>query len=323
MKRREFITLLGGAAAAWPLAARAQQAGRSYRLGILSFVPRGMPQHAAFLDELRKLGFIEGQNLAVEGYFGLNRAELFAKASELSRTGVDAIQVSGGGVAVRTAQQATTNIPINGIADDMVGEGLVRSLANPGGNTTGISILAPELDGKRQELLTELLPKARRIGVLADLRITAPSQLQTLRSAATARGIDLSIHAVDGPEEIVPAINAANAARVDGLNVLAASLFSMNQMVIIERTAALRLPAVYQWPEMAKQGGLIAYGPSRDQMYRRSARLAAKILQGAKPADVPVEQPTIIEFVINLKTAKSLGLDVPASVLARADEVVE
>jgi putative ABC transport system substrate-binding protein len=323
MRRREFITLIGGAVTAWPFAARAQQAKASYRLGIVSFVPAGSPQLAAFFDELRKFGFEEGRNLSVEAFYGLDGNELLAKTTELARVGVDAIVTSGGGVAVHTAQQATATIPIIGIADDMVGEGLVSSLAHPGGNITGISILASDLDGKRLELLIELLPNARRLGMLADPHITPPARLQVLRDAAQARGIDLSVYLADRPEQIVPAINAARATGVAGLNVLAGSLFSINQMLVIERAVALRLPAIYQWPEMAKLGGLIAYGPSRDHMYQQLARLVAKVLRGTKPSDVPVEQPTQIDFVINLKTARALGINVPQSLLARADEVIE
>jgi putative tryptophan/tyrosine transport system substrate-binding protein len=323
LKRRAFITLLGGAVA-WPLAARAQQAKGSYRLGLVSFIPSGTPQHAAFFDELRKFGFEEGRNLAVDGFYALDRDEVLAKATELARApGVDAIVASGGGVAVRAAQQATTSIPIIGLAEDMVGEGLVHSLAHPGNNTTGISILAADLDGKRLELLIELLPSARRLGILADPRIAAPAHLQALRDGAHARGIDLSVHIANQPEQIVPAIDAAHAAGVGGLNVLATSLFSINQMLIFERVATLRLPAIYQWPEMAKAGGLIAYGPSLNQMYRQLARLVAKVLRGARPADVPVEQPTQIDFVINLKTAKALNLTVPPTLLTRADEMIE
>jgi putative ABC transport system substrate-binding protein len=327
MRRREFIKAilyLGGASAFSQLGASAEEGERIYRIGILSLLPREVPQFAAFFDELRHLGFIEGQNVMVHpGGFGLHQDQLPAKAAELAQAKVDVILINGGGVTIRAAQQATTTIPIVGLADDMVAEGLVRSLAHPGGQTTGISILAPELDGKRQELIMELLPNAHQMAVLADTRITTSQQLRTLEDAVRAHGVELSIYRVDRPQEIVPAINAAQASGSAALNVLAASLFSSNRQSIIERTAALRLPAIYQWPEMAEQGGLIAYGPRLTDLYRQSARLFAKVLHGAKPTDIPVEQPTKFALVVNLKTAKALGLNVPPALLARADEVIE
>jgi len=324
--RREFVVTLGGAAVAWPLAVHAQQpqeAGRIYHLGVLSLAPREVPQFAALFDELRRLGFIEGRNLLINADgFGLHQDQLADKAAELAKAAVDAIYISGGGVSIRAAQQATATIPIIGLADDMVAEGWVRSLAHPGGQTTGISILAPELDGKRQELLMELKPHARRMAVLADTRITTPQQLQKLESAVRAHGVELSIHRVERPEEIVPAIDAAHASGSAAVNVLAASLFSNNRQIIIKRTAELLLPAIYQWPEMAEQGGLIAYGPRLNELYRQSARLVAKVLQGAKAGDLPVEQPTTFELVINLETAKAINLVVPMTLLSRADKVI-
>jgi putative ABC transport system substrate-binding protein len=318
-----FITLLGGAAT-WPLAARAQQPQEViYRIGVLSLAPRELPQFAALFDELRRLGFIEGRNLLINADgFGLHQDQLADKAAELAKAGMDAIYINGGGVSIRAAQQATATIPIIGLADDMVAEGLVRSLAHPGGQTTGISILAPELDGKRQELLMELVPDARHMALLADARITTPQQLQKLESAVRQHGVELSIHRVERPEEIVPAINAAQASGSVALNVLAASLFSSNRQIIIKRTAELRLPAIYQWPEMAEQGGLIAYGPRITELYRQSARLVAKVLRGEKAGELPVEQPTTFELVINLETAKVINLVVPMMLLSRADKVL-
>jgi len=325
MRRREFISLLGGAAT-WPFVARAQQpqeVGRIYRIGVLSLAPREIPQFAALFDELRRLGFIEGRNLLINADgFGLHQDQLADKAAELAKAGMDAIYINGGAVSIRAAQQATATIPLIGLADDMVAEGLVRSLAHPGGRTTGISILAPELDGKRQELLMELVPDARRMALLADARITTPQQLQKLESAVREHGVELSIHRVERPEEIVPAINAAQASGSVALNVLAASLFSSNRQIIIKRTTALRLPAIYQWPEMAEQGGLIAYGPRITELYRQSARLVAKVLRGEKAGELPVEQPTTFELVINLETAKVINLVVPMTLLSRADKVL-
>jgi putative tryptophan/tyrosine transport system substrate-binding protein len=290
---------------------------------MLSLNPRDVPQLVAAFDELRRLGFIEGRNLAIEGRFERRFEEFPDVAVEIVKSGVDAILCNGGEAAIRAAQQATRTIPIFGLADDMVASGLVDSLAHPGGNTTGISILAPELDGKRQDILIELVPGARRMAALADPRITTPQQLQTLREAAHAHGIDLSIHPAGRPEEIVPAIDAAQRAGAAALNVLATSLFSAHRQAIIERTATARLPAIYQWPEMAEQGGLAAYGPRLSQLWRQLAGQVAKGLRGAKVSDLPVEQPTIFELVINVGTAKAIGHEVPAGLVLRADKVIE
>ena len=196
-------------------------------------------------------------------------------------------------------------------------------MAHPGGNTTGISILATELDGKRQELLIELLPGARHIAALADFNTTASRQLQALQDTARARGVELSIHQIAKLEEISSAIDAAKAADASGLNVLASPLLFAQRQLIIERTVALRFPAMYQWPETAEEG-LVGYGPRIVQLFRDVlSRQLIKLLQGAKPADIPVEQPTKFELVINLKAAKALGLTIPPLVLARADEVIE
>jgi putative ABC transport system substrate-binding protein len=324
MRRRDFVLWLAGATLLAPLAASAQGPGQIHRIGFLSQAPREVPQFAAFFDELRHLGFIEGQNLIVHpGGFGLQQDQLAKRAMELAKAKVDAIYINGGAVSIKAAQHATPTIPIIGLADDMVAEGLVRSLAHPGGQTTGISILAPELDSKRQGLLMELVPHARKMAVLADARITTSQQLQALEDAVRRHGIGLSIHQVDRPEEIVRAIDAAQASGAAALNVLAASLFSANRQIIIERTAVLRLPAIYQWPEMAEQGGLLAYGPRITELYRQSARLLSKVLHGAKPTDLPVEQPTKFELVVNLQAAKAIGQEVPATLVLRADKLIE
>jgi ABC-type uncharacterized transport system substrate-binding protein len=323
MRRRNFIALLGGAAA-WPLAARAQQPGRIYRLGCLHASPRDAPHHVALFDELRQLGFTEGQNLVVDlkGY-GLSAEQFDQHAAELVNSGVDVI-LAGGDAAVRAAQQATTSIPILALGDDMVGQGFVRSLDRPAGNTTGVTLLASELDGKRQEILIEAVPGARRIAALADIHTTTPSGLSELEDAARARGVALSIHRVARREEIGSAIDAAKAADAGALNVLASALLFNNRSIIFDRVATLRLPAAYQWPEMADQGGLIGYGPLIVQLYRDiMSRQLAKLLRGIKPADLPVEQPTRFELVINLRAAKSIGHDVPTSLVLRADKVIE
>ena len=329
MRRRDFVAFaVGGVASAWPLTAlwplatRAQEANRNYRLGVLSINTRETPQIVAVFDELKRLGFVEGQNLTVEFRRFADRGDDSGKiATELVKVNVDAILCNGLD-ATRSVQALTRTIPILSLSD-MVGAGLVQSLARPGGNTTGISILAPELDGKRQDILLEMVPGARRIGVLADANVTPSQQLQGLESAARARAIELSIQAIRQPNEISAAIDRVKAADAAALNVLAASLFSLHRKVIIARTAALRLPAIYQWPEMAEEGGLAAYGPRLLQLYRQLARQVSQVLRGTSPSEIPVEQPTQFELVLNLQAAKAIGHEIPAGLVLRADKLIE
>ncbi len=324
MKRRDFVKVLAGSAAAWPLAARAQEVGRTYRLGGMTPSTRDAPHYVALFDELRRHGFVEGENLTVEGRGFAGRTEQFPDiAVELVKAKVDVIFCAGD-AAIRAAQQAAATIPILAVTDDMVGSGLVRSLAQPGRNTTGVSILATELDGKRQEILIEAVPGLRRMAALADSNTTAPRQLQALQEATRACGVELSIHRVARSEEVVPAIDTAKTSDAAALNVLASPLFFANRRVIIERVAALRLPAMYQWPEMAEEGGLAGYGPRITQMFRELvARQLIQLFRGVKPADLPVEQPTRFELVINLQAAKTIGHEIPAGLVLRADKVIE
>ena len=324
MNRRQFIALFGSALLASPLQARGQQPGRTYRIGGLYSSPREAPQHIALFGELRRHGFIEGQNLIIDRHgFGLRSEEFLQAAVELVNAGADVI-LAGGNPAIRAAQQATTTIPILGFTDDMVGSGLAVSMAHPGANTTGVSLLATELDGKRQELLIELIPEAHHIAALTDPNTTASRQLQALQDAARAHDVDLDIRTAGTPEEIIPAIDAAKASGAAGLNVLASPILFANRRLIFERATALRLPAIYQWPEMAREGGLAGYGPSIVQLFRDVlSRQLVKLLEGAKPADLPVEQPAIFELVINVNAAKALGLAIPRSMLMLADEVIE
>jgi ABC-type uncharacterized transport system substrate-binding protein len=324
MRRRELIRLLGCMAATLPLAVFAQEPGRTYRLGGLHFSPYKAPHHVALFDELRRFGFTEGQNLLsdAEGY-GLRADQLADHAAKIVKAGVDVI-LCAGTAPIQAAQQATKTIPILGITDDMVGSRLVGSLAKPDGNTTGVSILAPELDGKRQEILIEAVPGVRRIAALADFNTTTPRQLQALQDAAHARGVDLLIYRVAKPEEIAGAIETAKSSGATALNVLATPLLHNNRQIILERVMALGLPSIHQWPETSEEGGFIGYGPRLNRLYREiMARQLVKLLLGARPADLPVEQPTKFELAINLKTAKALGLVAPASFLARADEIIE
>jgi putative tryptophan/tyrosine transport system substrate-binding protein len=325
IERRTFIAGLG-AAAAWPLIARGQQSRRTYRIGVVSGAPRADgTSNAQFFDQLSELGFVESKNLIVDNRGFGKPVEQYAQiARDMVASGADALFCPAGDAAVRAAQGATQIVPIVGMADDMVASGLVASLPRPGGNTTGISILAPELDGKRQEILMEVFPGARRIAALADPAITTERQLASLREAARARGgVEFLIHPAGTPEEIAPAIAAAKDAGADALNVLATPLFSNHASIVIERAGALRMPAIYQWPHMTEDGGLIAYGPRREQLYRQLAVMMAKVLRGASAAEIPVEQPTKFELVVNLRTAKAIGLAIPESFLVRADKVIE
>jgi ABC-type uncharacterized transport system substrate-binding protein len=323
MRRREFVTLLSGAAA-WPLVTLAQETGRIYRLGSVHTAPRDAPHQVAFFDELRRVGIVEGQNLMVDwqGY-GLRVEQFDEHAAELVKAQVDVIQ-AGGDAAVRAAQRATAEIPILALTDDMVGQGFVRSLAKPGGNTTGVTILASELDGKRLEILIEATPGVRRVAAIADRNVSPPSHLKTLEDAARKRGIEVSVYWVARQEDIASAIDEAKASDARALNVLASALLFNNRTIIFDRVAMLHLPAIYQWPEMADQGGLIGYGPRITQLYRDvQSRQLIKLLRGTKPADIPVEQPTKFELVINLRAAKAIDHEVPAGLVLRADKVIE
>ena len=323
MLRREFITLIGGAAAG-PFAAMAQEPGRTYRLGCLLPFTRDVPVNVAFFDEVRRRGFIDGQNLTIDYRAFAPHVDLISQyAAELVKAQPDVIY-AGGGAAIRAVQQATKAIPILGITDDMVGEGLVDSLARPNGNTTGISILATELDGKRQEILIEAVPGLRRMAALADSTNSVVAKLDELRGAARARNIELSIYRVAKGEEIAAAIDAAKTSGAAALNVLASPMLDVNHRLIMDRAAVLRLPAMFQWPEVGEEGGFSAYGPRFIDILRDlQARQLIQLLRGVKLGDIPVEQPTKFELVINLKTANKLGVTVPAILVARADKVIE
>jgi putative ABC transport system substrate-binding protein len=325
MRRREFISFLGGATVVWPLATRAQEAGRTYRLGCLLPLPRTAPINVAFFNELQSRGFIEGQNLTVEyRAYGLHVDLVSEYAAELVKAWVDVIVTAGDVTTIRAAQQATKTIPILAMTDDMVRLGLVASMARPDGNTTGVSILALELDGKRQEILIDAVPGLRRLAFLADANFTTVATLDALQEAARAHNIDLSIHRIAKGEEITAAIDAAKASGAEGLNFSASPLFFTYRQHIMDRVAALRLPAIYEWPETAEEGGFAAYGPRLSQLFVDvMTQQLVKLFHGIKVADIPVEQPAKFELVINLKTAKALGLAMPESFLVRADEVIE
>jgi putative ABC transport system substrate-binding protein len=312
MRRREFIALMG-ASVAWPFAAMAQEPGRTYRIGCLQPVPRDVPGVRAFFDGLRSFGFIEGQNLTVDYRDYGAHLDLTSKfAADLVNARVDAIQAAGD-PGIHAAQQATKTIPILGFTDDFAGSGFVTSIARPNGNITGVNLLSAELNGKRQEILIEAVPEVRQMAALADAnnKATAPEKLHALQEAARAHGVELSIHQISSGEEISAAIDAAKASGATVLNVLSSPILYTNRRLIMDRVAAIRMPAIYQFPDQAEEGGFIGYGPRVTQIGREiSARLLAKVLRGIKVADIPVEQPTKFELVINLKTAKAMGVTV-------------
>jgi putative tryptophan/tyrosine transport system substrate-binding protein len=324
MRRRDFIVFVTSATLLASVASKAQQAGRIYRLGILFLGPRSGSDFVAFFEGMRQYGFIEGQNLLDDpnGY-ELRSEQLAGHAAEIVKQRVDLI-VCAGDAAIRAAQQATKIIPILAGTDDMLEAGFVHSMAKPEGNITGHSIMSFDMNGKRQEILTELLPAARHMAALADTYTYPPERLQTLQELTRQRGVELSVYRVSEAEEIAGAIEAAKNSGALALNVFASPFMYVHWRIIRERVAALSLPTMYPFPAMAKDGGLIAYGANTAQFWRDVvARQAAALLRGAKVADVPVEQPSKFDLAINLKTAKALGLSIPESFLLRADEVIE
>jgi putative ABC transport system substrate-binding protein len=326
MKRREFITLVGGAAATWPLAAHAQQSAKPPTIG---FLIGGSPSSdrqwiAAFVQRLRELGRIEGKTVAIEYRSAEGRIERYTEiATEFVQMRVDVI-VTAGTAAVRAAKQATSVIPIVfAAAGDPVGSGLVASLARPGGNVTGLSLQFTDLTNKRLELLREVLPHLSRLGILANAG--SPSALLEMQEAqATARtlGIEVVTPDVRRLEDIAPAFEAFKG-RVDAVFVIFDPLVNTDRVHINTLMLAARMPTMDGGRELVEAGGLMSYGPSIPDMFRRAADSVDKILRGAKPAEMPVEQPTKFELVINLKSAKIIGLTLPPTLLARADEVIE
>jgi putative tryptophan/tyrosine transport system substrate-binding protein len=321
---RRVVLVAGAIAALGRRTPWAQETRWTFRIGVLAGLPRQAPNWVAFFDELVKEGIVEGKNLVVDWRVWDARPESMpASLAELVQLGPDVLLPVGGAEGLKAAQAATRAIPILGVADDMVATGLVSSLAHPGGNLTGVSILATELDGKRQEILMEMVPASHHIAALADPGAAEPAHLDELRNAAAKRGVELSIYPVHSPEEIAAAMGRAQSGGATALNVLASPFLFVNRRIILDRAGALRLPAIYQWPETAEEGGLSAYGPRFAKLYRQLAGQLVKLLHGAKPADIPIEQPTEFELVINLNTAKALGLTIPEAMLDRADKVIE
>jgi putative ABC transport system substrate-binding protein len=323
LERREFIAGLGGAALAWPLAwplaARAQQPTRGkWQIAML------IPEHrqAPLREGLRELGYIEGQNLTVEWRFNDSVDQLVAFAVELVGLKPDIIAAVGT-QAAQAAQRATKDIPIVMMASNPIGNGLVQSLAHPGGNITGLSLQSPEVSGKRLELLREISGRPTAIAVLYNP--DDPPAVNALKETLDAATPDLKITAVEArtPDELGPAFAKTAQARAGALVILNSPLMSLQTVRIAEFALQSRLPAIYADAVFAKAGGLMSYGPNFDAVIKGLAAYTDKIFKGAKPMDLPVEQPTKFELVLNLKTAKALGLMVPPTMLALADEVIE
>ena len=326
MKRREFMTLLGGAAATWPLAARAQQPAQLPTIGFLgASTPAIMGQWvAAFVQRLRELGWIEGRTIAIEYRWAEGRsARANEIAAEFVRLKVDVI-VTHSAELVVAAKQATSVIPIVfGLAADPVGSGLVASLARPGGNVTGLSVQGTDLAGKRFELLREIVPGLRWLAVIANAGASgAVLEMREAQAAARALGLEVATPEIRRAEDIVPAFEALNG-HAQALYVASDPLLYANRVRINTLELGARLPTMHATREYVEAGGLMSYGANYPDLFRRAGDYVDKILRGAKPADLPVEQPTKFDLVVNLITAKVLGLTVPPTVLARADEVIE
>jgi putative tryptophan/tyrosine transport system substrate-binding protein len=324
MKRRDFIRIIGSTAAAWPLATHAQEARRLPTIGFLGAdVSSFAPWTAAFMGRLRELGWIEGRTVAIEYRWSEGRTERYAEiAAEFVRLNVDVIVTVGS--AVPTIKQATTAIPIVfAVAIDPVSSGLVASLARPGGNVTGLSLQATNLAGKRLELLREVVPQLRRLAIIFNVGNAQPVlEMGETQAAARMLGLEVAPVVIQRADDIAPAFERLKA-QADGLYVAIDQLMVANLQRILTLALDVQLPTVFSTRDFVRAGGFLSYGPSYVDLFRRSADYVDKILHGTPPGDIPVEQPTKFELVINLKTAKALGLTIPETFLLRADEVIE
>jgi len=326
MQRRRFIGLLGGMAA-WPLAARAQQPS----MPVIGYLGTGTSSTqrewlATFTQRLHELGWREGQNLKIEVRFGEGRNERFAEiAAEFAALKVNMIVSSGG--AVPAIMRTSSTIPtIFAGANDPVGGGYVTSLARPGGNVTGLSLQSADLVGKRLELLRELVPKLKHLAVIGSGSASESRgsivEIDQVKASAGAQDIELATFQIDGPQDLAPAFDAFKG-KTEAVYVVSNPFTTTHRIGILTLALGARLPTMFGFQDMVKAGGLISYGPDFLDLWRRAADYADKVLRGTKPADIPVEQPTKFALAVNLTTAKALGLAIPGTVLARADEVIE
>jgi putative tryptophan/tyrosine transport system substrate-binding protein len=323
MKRREFITLLGGAAATWPVAARAQQRERVRTIGILASQP--LPPIQGFVRKLRDYGYVEGQNVQFVSRFAEGREERYgAMAAELAALPVDLI-VTWGTPAALAAKQATTTIPVvMGAIGDPVGVGVVSSLARPDGNITGFAAQNVDLEGKRVELLKDFLPQLSRVGMLVNgANPLHDISLRRVRPAAEQLRVAVDIFDINGSGGLEAALLGLDRTRPDGVVVAADLLLLTHRREIAAALAKSKLPAVYPFREYNEVGGLIIHGANLSVLFERAAGYVDRILKGAKPADLPVQLATEFELIINLKTASTIGLTIPPTLIARADEVIE
>ena len=324
MKRREFITLLGGATA-WPLVARAQ--GRIPRVGFMGNSTAALEVNLvnSFREGLRELGYEEGRNIAIEYRWADGRYERFAAlVAELIAAKVDVI-VTAGTPAALAVKKATSTVPLVMVAvGDPVGTGLVPSLARPDGNLTGLSSVAPDLEGKRLELLREIVPSVSRIAVFINsVNPFHATSMRQAQSAGKTLGVKVQQYDIRKSEDLDGAFAAIRKERPDALLILADRVFLHNRERIVDFTEEQRLPNVSAYKEVVEAGGLMSYGPSYEDMHKRAAIYVNKILKGAKPGNLPIEQPTKFTLVVNLKAAKALGISMPPAVLSRADDVIE
>jgi putative ABC transport system substrate-binding protein len=329
MRRRAFISLIGGAAIAWPFAAHAQQADRVRRIGVLMNTaaddPEGKARNAAFERGLQELGWTDGRNVRIDYRWGAGNADRIRRyAAELVSLSPDVILTVGSATAGPLLEATRTVSIVFVQAPDPVGAGLVASLARPGGNATGFALFEYGISGKWLELLKEIAPRVTRVAVLRDPAIAAGTgQLGAIQSVAPSLGVELSPLGVRDPGEIERAITTFARSSNGGLIVTVSTLAAVHRDLIVTLAARYKLPAVYYARYIVAGGGLISYGPDFVDQHRRAAGYVDRILKGEKPADLPVQAPTRYELAINLKTAKALGIEVPPTLLARADEVIE
>jgi putative tryptophan/tyrosine transport system substrate-binding protein len=323
VNRRQFITLLGGAAASWPLVGLGQE--RLRRIGLLRTNAPPDPFVEAFREGMRALGYEDGRNIVYETRWADgNPARLPLLAAELAALNVDII-LTGGETAIRAAHNAAPMTPIvMGASNDPIEAGFAQSLARPGGMVTGLTIFSKELSQKRLELFREMVPSLRRVAVLINPNFPAAlAEMKATEHAAQLLGVTIRPVTISRAEELERALAGLTTHEVDGLVTLADPFFTAHRVRIVDLANAARQPTMLHWREFVEVGGLLSYGPDNVELYRRAASFVDKILKGAKPADLPIEQPTKFVLAINLKTAKALGIEVPPTLLARANEVIE